>query len=98
MPHTGIGIAEDDRQRIYSLFFRPEHAWRIDNAGHGLGLTVVTRCTDLMGASQGLSSREGRRRGNDQRRVFDSPALAQPSRWAIWYCTSRWIRWPCMLC
>lgn len=57
---TGVGIAEDDRQRIYSPFFRPEHAWRIDNAGHGLGLAVVARCADLMGASQGLSSREGR--------------------------------------
>ncbi|MDD2662029.1 MAG: response regulator, partial [Methylococcales bacterium] len=33
--------------------------WRIDNAGHGLGLAVVARCADLMGASQGLSSREG---------------------------------------
>jgi signal transduction histidine kinase len=56
---TGVGIAEDDRQRIYSPFFRPEHAWRLDNAGHGLGLAVVARCADLMGASQGLSSREG---------------------------------------
>ncbi|MDX8125671.1 hybrid sensor histidine kinase/response regulator [Methylomonas sp. OY6] len=56
---TGVGIAEDDQQRIYSPFFRPEHAWRIDNAGHGLGLAVVARCADLMGASQGLSSREG---------------------------------------
>jgi len=57
---TGVGIAEDDRQRIFSPFFRPEHAWRIDNAGHGLGLAVVARCADLMGASQGLSSREGK--------------------------------------
>jgi len=57
---TGVGIAEDEQQRIYSPFFRPEHAWRIDNAGHGLGLAVVARCADLMGASQGLSSREGR--------------------------------------
>jgi signal transduction histidine kinase/CheY-like chemotaxis protein len=57
---TGVGIAEDDQQRIYSPFFRPKHAWRIDNAGHGLGLAVVARCADLMGASQGLSSREGR--------------------------------------
>ncbi|OAI04446.1 hybrid sensor histidine kinase/response regulator [Methylomonas methanica] len=57
---TGVGIAEDDQQRIYSPFFRPEHAWRIDNAGHGLGLAVVARCADLMAASQGLSSREGR--------------------------------------
>jgi len=56
---TGVGIAEEDQQRIYSPFFRPEHAWRIDNAGHGLGLAVVARCADLMGASQGLMSREG---------------------------------------
>lgn len=56
---TGVGIAEADRQRVYSPFFRPEHAWRIDNAGHGLGLAVVARCADLMGASQGLNSREG---------------------------------------
>lgn len=57
---TGVGIAEDDRQRIFSPFFRPENAWRIDNAGHGLGLAVVARCADLMGISQGLSSREGK--------------------------------------
>ncbi len=56
---TGVGIAEADQQRVYSPFFRPEHAWRIDNAGHGLGLAVVARCADLMGASQGLNSREG---------------------------------------
>jgi len=56
---TGVGIAEADQQRVYSPFFRPEHAWRIDNAGHGLGLAVVARCADLMGVSQGLQSREG---------------------------------------
>ncbi len=56
---TGIGIATDDQARIYSPFFRPEHAWRIDNAGHGLGLAVVARCAELMGASHGLNSREG---------------------------------------
>lgn len=56
---TGVGIAQADQQRVYSPFFRPEHAWRIDNAGHGLGLAVVARCADLMGASQGLNSREG---------------------------------------
>ncbi|MEI8571032.1 hybrid sensor histidine kinase/response regulator [Methylomonas sp. EFPC1] len=77
---TGVGIAEDDQQRIYSPFFRPEHAWRIDNAGHGLGLAVVARCADLMGASQGLSSREGR----GSRFWLRLPAAA-PSheRWAM---------------
>ncbi len=57
---TGVGIATHDQQRVYSPFFRPEHAWRIDNAGHGLGLAVVARCANLMGATQGLTSREGR--------------------------------------
>ncbi|MDT4289151.1 hybrid sensor histidine kinase/response regulator [Methylomonas sp. MO1] len=77
---TGVGIAEDDQQRIYSPFFRPEHAWRIDNAGHGLGLAVVARCADLMGASQGLRSREGR----GSRFWLRLPAAA-PSheRWAM---------------
>lgn len=57
---TGVGIAMSEQQKIFSPFFRPEHAWHIDNAGHGLGLAVVARCADLMGASQGLNSREGR--------------------------------------
>lgn len=56
---TGIGITSDEQQQIYSPFFRPEHAWRIDNAGHGLGLAVVARCADLMTASQGRNSRHG---------------------------------------
>lgn len=56
---TGVGIAQADQQRVYSPFFRPEHAWRIDDAGHGLGLAVVARCADLMSAGHGLNSREG---------------------------------------
>jgi len=31
---TGVGVAGDDRGRIYSPFYRNEHAWRIDGAGH----------------------------------------------------------------
>ncbi|CAD6871859.1 ATP-binding response regulator [Methylomonas fluvii] len=77
---TGVGIAEDDQQRIYSPFFRPEHAWRIDNAGHGLGLAVVARCADLMGASQGLSSREGR---GSRFWLRLSAAAPSPERWAM---------------
>jgi len=57
---TGIGIATDDQQQIFAPFFRPENTWRVDNAGHGLGLAVVARCAELMGASHGLASRLGR--------------------------------------
>ncbi len=57
---TGIGVAEEEQAKIYSPFFRNEHAWRVDTAGHGLGLSVVARCAERMGASYGLSSRLGR--------------------------------------
>ena len=57
---TGIGLADEDREHIYSPFYRNQHAWRIDSAGHGLGLSVVARCAQLMGATYGLTSRLGR--------------------------------------
>jgi signal transduction histidine kinase/ActR/RegA family two-component response regulator len=57
---TGIGVAIEDQARIYSPFYRNEHAWRIDSAGHGLGLAVVARCCDLMDCQYGFSSRLGR--------------------------------------
>lgn len=57
---TGIGVALDNGADIFSPFFRQQHAWTIDNAGHGLGLAVVARCCTLMGAHYGVDSREGR--------------------------------------
>ena len=57
---TGIGIAIEDQKQIYSPFFRNEHAWRIDSAGHGLGLAVVARCCELMHINYGLNSQLGR--------------------------------------
>jgi signal transduction histidine kinase/CheY-like chemotaxis protein len=56
---TGVGVAMAEQQQIYSAFFRNEHAWQIDNAGHGLGLAVVARCADLMRVTHGLNSRLG---------------------------------------
>lgn len=57
---TGIGIAQQDQAHIYSPFFRNEHAWKIDSAGHGLGLAVVARCCQMMGCQYGYSSRLNR--------------------------------------
>lgn len=57
---TGIGIASGDEKEVFSPFFRQEHAWKIDSAGHGLGLAVVARCCALMGAEYGFRSREQR--------------------------------------
>lgn len=57
---TGIGIAMRDGADIFSPFYRNEHAWDIDSAGHGLGLAVVARCCAMMGAKHGFCSREGK--------------------------------------
>lgn len=56
---TGLGVALEDRDRIYQPFYRPQHAWHLNREGHGLGLAVVARCVDLMGAQHGLQSRLG---------------------------------------
>jgi signal transduction histidine kinase len=56
---TGIGVALEDQEKIFSPFFRNEYAWQIDSAGHGLGLSVVARCCHLMGSRFGLKSRLG---------------------------------------
>lgn len=54
---TGVGIAAEDEEHIFSPYFRNQHAWRLDTAGHGLGLAVVARCARLMDASLGFQSR-----------------------------------------
>jgi signal transduction histidine kinase len=57
---TGIGIAAAEERQVFSPYFRSEHAWRLDSAGHGLGLAVVARCAHLMGATYGFQSRLGK--------------------------------------
>ena len=56
---TGMGIGTEDRERIFSPFYRNERAGRIDSAGHGLGLAVVARCVRMMNAELGFDSRLG---------------------------------------
>ena len=34
---TGVGIADEEKSKIFSPYYRPELAWKIDSAGHGLG-------------------------------------------------------------
>lgn len=56
---TGVGIAAEESAQIFSPYFRNQHAWRLDTAGHGLGLAVVARCAKLLDAPLGFSSRLG---------------------------------------
>ena len=57
---TGVGIAAEDGQQIFSRHYRSQHAWRLHSAGHGLGLAVVARCAHLMDAALGFQSRLGK--------------------------------------
>ncbi len=57
---TGMGIATQDANQVFSPYYRSELAWQIDSAGHGLGLAVVARCAKLMNATYGVASRMGK--------------------------------------
>ena len=56
---TGVGIADEEKQNLLP-YYRPELAWKIDSAGHGLGLAVVARCAKLMKVKYGMHSVEGK--------------------------------------
>jgi len=51
----GIGIAEDDQQRLFSTFFRARNASNIQ--GTGLGLHIVKRYVDLLEGEIQLQSK-----------------------------------------
>ncbi|WP_312947956.1 hybrid sensor histidine kinase/response regulator [Superficieibacter sp.] len=55
---TGVGIADEEKGKIFSPYYRPELAWKIDSAGHGLGLAVVARCAKMMNVEYGMHSIE----------------------------------------
>jgi signal transduction histidine kinase/CheY-like chemotaxis protein len=57
---TGVGVEEGEQAQIFSPFYRNSAAWRVDSAGHGLGLSVVARCAQMMQAQYGLRSRLSR--------------------------------------
>lgn len=64
---TGVGIAAADDRRLFSPYVRSGAGRGNDPsadegsvAGHGLGLAVVARCAQLMGAEYGYQSRLGR--------------------------------------
>jgi PAS domain S-box-containing protein len=55
---TGIGIAKDQQQKIFSAFTQQENQ-SIEYGGTGLGLTICKRLIELMDGSIGVSSEAG---------------------------------------
>jgi signal transduction histidine kinase len=57
---TGIGIARADRERIFEPFRQGDSSDEKGYGGVGLGLALVARLTDLLGASVELDSEVGK--------------------------------------
>jgi signal transduction histidine kinase len=57
---TGIGIGDEDRERIFEAFERAADPQARRQAGSGLGLSIVRQLTDLMGGRIELHSEPGR--------------------------------------
>ncbi len=56
---NGIGIANADKKRIFSKFFRADNARKLQSNGSGLGLYVVKMIVEAWGGQIWFTSREG---------------------------------------
>jgi signal transduction histidine kinase/HPt (histidine-containing phosphotransfer) domain-containing protein len=57
---TGIGIAPEDRQRIFAPFVQADASTTRHYGGTGLGLTIVSKLVELMGGRIGVESEPGK--------------------------------------
>nr|MCR5624475.1 response regulator [Lachnospiraceae bacterium] len=57
---TGIGIREEDREKLFESFARLDETRNRNIEGTGLGMSVVTKLLDMMGSSLKLESEYGR--------------------------------------
>ena len=57
---TGIGVSPDDQARLFSQFFRSEHAYVREQPGWGLSLSVAKVLVEHMGGAMGATSTLGK--------------------------------------
>jgi signal transduction histidine kinase len=57
---TGIGIAPEDRERIFERFYRVESDLKVEAGGTGLGLAIVKPLVQLMGGRLRVESELGK--------------------------------------
>lgn len=55
----GLGISEEDQERLFEEFFRSTNTEALDRPGTGLGLAIVERIVDRHGGTLGLESQLG---------------------------------------
>lgn len=57
---TGVGIPEDQKERMFNKFFRAENVQRMDTEGSGLGLFISKNIVEAHGGEMGFHSEEGK--------------------------------------
>ena len=75
---TGIGIAAEDLNRVFDLFFQADRSFARSEGGLGLGLTLVNRLVAIHGGSVAVQS-AGLNQGSEfivRLPVIGSPSLA----------------------
>ncbi len=55
----GIGISEEDKERVFEKFFRSEDEAARNRSGHGLGLSLVREIIELHNGSVSIESTKG---------------------------------------
>ena len=60
MEDTGIGIADEDKERIFERFFQVDSTSTRKYNGSGLGLALVREYADIQGFEVGVSSEFGK--------------------------------------
>jgi PAS domain S-box-containing protein len=56
---TGVGIPEHQQEKIFTKFFRADNILLMDMQGTGLGLYLVSKLCDAIGAKISFTSKEG---------------------------------------
>ena len=56
----GIGIPQQDRDRIFEEFFRADNAKKLEHDGSGLGLSIVKQIAEIHGGQITVTSNENR--------------------------------------